>query len=143
MPKLSEMFPSKYLKSSDIDVDYEVTIAEIAKDTVGQGDQQEEKFIVYFNEFDKGLVLNVTNGNLIAAQHGEDTAGWKGKKVVLSVEDVTFQGKVVPAIRIKRPARVQRPTVLATGRSTPRRTPSSQEEAAAASADAEKDNINF
>jgi hypothetical protein len=138
MPKLADMFPSKFLKASDIDVDYEVTIAEVAKDTVGQGDKEEEKHIVYFNEFDKGLVLNVTNGNLIAAQHGDDTDGWKGKKIVLTVEDVTFQGKVVPAIRVKRPARAQRPSAPAGGRTAPR--PASEQEAAESGADEEAGN---
>ena len=105
MPNLNEMFPSKYLRSSDIDQDYEVSITKVEMDTVGQGDQKEEKYIVYFAEFDKGLVLNKTNAALIAAQHGDNTDLWKGKLVVLTVEDVTYQGKIVPAIRVKRAAR--------------------------------------
>jgi hypothetical protein len=110
MPNLSEMFPSKFLKASDIDQDYEVTIVEVSTDTVGQGDQAEEKFIVHFEQFDKGIVLNKTNAGLIAAQHGEDTDGWIGKKIVLTVEDVAYQGKIVPAIRVRRPARPTTPT---------------------------------
>ena len=109
MPSLDKMFPSKFLKASDIDQDYEVTIRQVATDLVGQGAEQEEKFIVHFDEFDKGLVLNKTNGNLIAAQHGTETDDWIGKKVVLTVEDVAYQGKITPAIRVKRPARAVAP----------------------------------
>ena len=109
MPNLNEMFPSKFLKAGDIDQDYEVTICEVSQDTLGQGAEQEVKFVVHFDEFDKGLVLNKTNANLIAAQHGQDTDGWIGKKVVLTVEDVAYQGKITPAIRVRRPARPTTP----------------------------------
>lgn len=105
MPNLNEMFPSKFLKAEDIDQDYEVTIAEIASDTAGQGDEKKNVFVVYFEEFDKGLCLNKTNGGLIAAQHGSNTDAWKGKKVVLTVEDVQYKGELVKGIRVRRPHR--------------------------------------
>ena len=105
MPNINEMFPSKFIKASDIDQDYEVTIVEVGTDMVGQGDQKEEKFIIHFEEMDRGLCLNKTNANLIAAQHGCDTDGWIGKKIVLTVEDVAYQGKITPAIRVRRPSR--------------------------------------
>jgi len=109
MPSINEMFPSKFLKASDIDQDYEVKIVEINTDTIGQGDQAEQKFIVHFEEFDKGLVLNKTNANLIAAQYSQDTDNWIGKSIVLTVEDVAYQGKITPAIRVRRPARPTTP----------------------------------
>lgn len=109
MPTIDNMFPSKFLKASDIDQDYEVTIKEVATDELGQGADKETKFVVHFDEYDKGLVLNKTNANLIASQHGQDTEEWIGKRVVLTVEDVSFQGKITPAIRIRRPARPTTP----------------------------------
>lgn len=130
MASVNEMFPSKFLKASDIDQDYEVEISEVNTDKVGQGDQQEEKFIVHFQEFDKGLVLNKTNANLIAAQHGGDTDNWIGKKVVLTVEDVAYQGKITPAIRIRRPARpttpARKPMAAAAGKPAARPAPQAQ-----------------
>lgn len=132
MPHVNEMFPSKFLKAADIDQDYEVTIAEISKDTLGQGAEAEEKYILFFEEYDKGLVLNKTNTGLIAAQHGDDTDKWKGKKVVLTVEDVTFQGKITPAIRIRRPARPSVPQRRAGG---PQPRPASAQAAADQAAD--------
>ncbi len=139
MAKLDEMFPSKFMKASDIDQDYEVTIVEVSTDTVGQGDQAEEKYIVHLDEFDKGFVLNKTNAGLIAAQYGNDTDGWIGKKIVLTVEDVSYQGKSVPAIRVKRPARAvspaRKPQVVGKpGPRSPR--PTSEAEAQEQAADA-------
>ena len=140
MAKLSEMFPSKWLKASDIDQDYEVEIVEVTTDNIGQGDQKEEKFVVHFQEFDKGLVLNKVNASMIAAQHGDDTDNWIGKKVVLTVEDVAYQGKIVPAIRVRRPARPTSPMrkPLPSGKSAPRPTaakPTTEQAAADAAAD--------
>jgi hypothetical protein len=139
MPKLNDMFPSKYLKAADIDQDYEVEISQVTKETLGQGDDKEDKFIVHFSEFDKGLVLNKTNANLIAAQHGDDTEGWLGRKVVLTVEDVAYQGKIQPAIRIKRPARPVAPPRRA-GAPAPVRRPANEQEAADEAAD---DGVKF
>ncbi len=142
MPNINEMYPSKFLKASDIDQDYEVTIVEVGTDNIGQGDDREEKFIVHFDEFDKGLVLNKTNANLIAVQHGLNTEDWIGKKVVLTVEDVAFQGKITPAIRIRRPARpvapARKPVTAAPAKQAVKpqaKRPQSETEAADAAAD--------
>jgi hypothetical protein len=48
------------------------------------------------------LILNKTNGNLIAAIHGRDASKWIGKEVVLYTDDkVRLQGKNVNGIRIR------------------------------------------
>jgi hypothetical protein len=62
---------------------------------------------LYFQEQDKGLVLNRTNANAIAAIHGDDTDAWSGHRVQLISVPVEFQGKQVDAIRIR--ARAAKP----------------------------------
>ena len=140
MSSSNERFPSKYLKAADIDVDYEVTIASTETEMFKEDDgTQVKKTLVWFQELDKALMLNRTNDGLIVAQHGDDDAGWVGKTIVLSVEDVTYKGKVVPAIRVKRPARAVVPRKpLPAGKRLPAsqaHAPQSETEAADAAAD--------
>ena len=112
MPQISEMVPSNYLKVSDLTVgdDYEerdVTITGCDKETMpGDGEQ---KWVVKFREFSRGLILNVTNTRKLGELAGDATEQWPGKRVRLYVAMATFQGKEVPAIRIK-PARMTKAT---------------------------------
>jgi len=102
MAKLGDMFPSKYLAAADCEEeDLVVTISEVKEERLGQGNQAEDKFIVYFNEVDKGLVLNKTNAKSIADLHGGDTDDWEGKRVALYATEVEFQGKRSMGIRIR------------------------------------------
>lgn len=96
---------SKYLKVTDIsDVsDTVVTISAYERAIVGQGPQAQEKWVVFFDDFKKGLVLNSTNGKAICKATGtDDMDQWVGKKIALYVkEDVEFQGEIVSAIRVR------------------------------------------
>jgi hypothetical protein len=102
MPSVNDMYPSKWLKSSDCeDGDLVLTIAEIREERIGQGSQADDKWVVYFKEEDKGLVLNKTNTNTIAKLYGDETESWIGKQIVLFATEVQFQGDMVEAIRIR------------------------------------------
>jgi len=96
------MFPSKYIKAGDCEeADLQLTIAAVKQESIGQGDEAETKFVVYFDEHDKGLVLNKTNANIIAEMFGDDTDAWINREITLHVQSVEFQGKIVPSIRVK------------------------------------------
>lgn len=98
MAKINEMFPSNYLKAADIDDDTVVTIQSVQEETIGD----DPKHVVYFDELEKGLVLNKTNAESIAAATGsDDTDDWPGSQVTLFATTVSFQGKPVEAIRVK------------------------------------------
>jgi hypothetical protein len=99
--KKSDIFPSKYLKADDVQHDTIYTIREITSELVGQGEEQEEKRIAYFNECEKGLVLNVTNWDTIASLHGDDDDNWTGRPVTLFSTEVSFSGRQVMAIRVR------------------------------------------
>jgi hypothetical protein len=102
MPRVSEMHPSKYLKASDCeDGDLVLTIERLEQDRIGQGKDAEDKWIVYFVEHDKGLILNKTNTNTIAKLYGDDTDDWEGKPVTLFATEVQFGTDMVDAIRIR------------------------------------------
>jgi hypothetical protein len=106
--KVTQMLDSKYLKRSDLDeFDGEaiVTIRKIGRANIARDDEPEEmKWLMKFAEFDKPLVLNTTNIQLIAQATGcDDTDDWMGKQVILYDDpNVSFGGKLVGGLRIKR-----------------------------------------
>lgn len=100
--KINEAFPSKYLKSADIDDVMRVRIRGVNVENVGTKDKPEEKPVL---QFDNGnsMVLNKTNANAIAFSLGGETDDWIGKTVELFVAPVEFNGKTVNAIRVRVP----------------------------------------
>jgi len=99
MPNINEMIPStsKYVSSSEIGQDgFRGTIQTVAMEDLNG----ESKVVVYFNEAEKGWVLNKTNAGYLEALYGSETDNWIGKHVALKVSMVEFQGKVVPGIRV-------------------------------------------
>lgn len=104
--KVSDAFPSKYLKASDLNGNNaRVVMARVEMDEVGE----DEKPILYFQGKEKGLVLNKTNANNIAVLYGDDMDDWVGKEVVLFPAMVDFQGKTVEAIRVRGPQAKDKP----------------------------------
>lgn len=105
---INSAFPSKYLKAdTDVDEDGSVfTIKTVKVETIGQGAKQEQKPVVYFEEVEKGLVLNKTNANFIVGILGEDdTDAWKGGKIKLVATDVEYAGDLLRGIRVRRTAK--------------------------------------
>jgi len=95
---IGEYFPSKFLKADDVKAETAVTISELKEEKVGE----DTKPVIYFEEVDKGLVLNKTNSLKIAKVLGSDKPiDWPGKKVVLCTALVTYKSEEVPAIRVK------------------------------------------
>ena len=106
MAKISEMLPSSYLKQSDFDENgLIVTVARVDNKNVAKEDEPpEHKWIVYFNEYEKGMVLNSTNIQALAkACNSDDTDDWKGKEVIVYVDPtVGYGGKVTGGLRVKK-----------------------------------------
>jgi arabinogalactan endo-1,4-beta-galactosidase len=98
--KISAAFPSNYLKAADLnDRNVKVVMDRVEMEDIG-GDH---KPILYFQGKDKGLVLNKTNSNNIAAAYGDDTDAWAGCELVIYPAMTDFQGKTVPCIRVRSP----------------------------------------
>lgn len=104
MPNIDQMFPSKYLKAGDCEeADLTLTIASVKFEELGQGDKAETKPVVYFDEAEKGLVLNKTNATTIAELHGRTTEQWIGKRIAIYATEVEMGGKVSMGIRLRAP----------------------------------------
>lgn len=104
MPKFAT--ESKWLKHTDLEDgrDHIVTVERVSQQNLAAPGQPEQKrWVVYFQEYDKGLGLNATNGKTLCKLFGtEEMDEWVGRQCTLYVkDDVEFQGDIVSAIRIR------------------------------------------
>lgn len=98
--KMSETFPSKYLKASDLqNREVRLTMANVQVEKLGDDD----KPVLYFKGKEKGLVLNKTNANTISDAYGDESEEWYDQPLILFSVMTDFQGKVGPAIRCRVP----------------------------------------
>ena len=102
MPKVSEMITSKFLRKEDIEEDVMVTIRGVKQENVGRDDAPESRWVIYYKEFPKGMVLNITSIRVLESAYGDDSDNWIGKQCILYVDpSVSFQGRVVGGLRIR------------------------------------------
>lgn len=95
---INQAFPSKYLSAGDLQgKEPTVVISHIVNEKVGD----DVKPILYFQNKEKGVVLNKTNAMTIAQMYGPETDAWQGQRITLITVWTDFQGKPVQAIRIK------------------------------------------
>jgi hypothetical protein len=105
---LSDVRQSKFLKKEDVGAGKLVTIQSVAQENVAvEGADPEMKVTLHFAELDKPLVLNSTNGQIIAKIVGSETdieRTWVGTQVVLYNDpNVSYAGKLVGGIRVRAP----------------------------------------
>ena len=100
---INDLKESKYIKKTDVEPPIKVTITHLTQEDLAmQGQPEEMKWIVHFNEC-KPLVLNSTNGQLIANALGsQETDDWKGKQIVLYNDpNVSFGGQLTGGVRAR------------------------------------------
>jgi hypothetical protein len=106
-----DKYPSKFLKTTDIEAGEVVTIKDVKVEEVGQ--DREEKPTISFREHAKRAVLNKTNATTLAKDFGDDETKWGGKKVILTSEKVRFAGKITDSVMMT-PAGGQHPVLAKT-----------------------------
>jgi hypothetical protein len=105
---INDLKSSKFLKKEDVGVGSLVTISALTRENVAmEGAEPDMKAVLHFEEFDKPLVLNSTNGQIIASitGFGDDIEkNWIGHKIVLfSDPNISFNGRLVGGIRARAP----------------------------------------
>ncbi len=103
---INELTTSKFLKKEDVSPPLIVTISGITQENLAKDNEAPEmKYILQFSENLKPMVLNLTNGKLIAIVTGsEETDDWIGKKITLwNDPTVSFGDKMTGGIRVQLP----------------------------------------
>lgn len=98
MPNVNEMFPSKWLKATDLPRPVTVTIDSIEQAEMPGG---ELKWVVYFRGKEKGMVLNRTNAEQLVDFFGDESDNWRGKSVKLFAMRVQGPNGPTQGIRLR------------------------------------------
>ena len=96
--QIDSLFPSKYLRASDLDGDTPVTMKSLILEEING----EKKPVLHFREPLKPLVLNKTNTKTIGSLHGSEPDNWPGERVILYPTEVDFRGDIVDGIRVRK-----------------------------------------
>jgi hypothetical protein len=96
-----DSLPSNWFSHKDLDKGpMLVTVKRFSVETIGD----DKKPCVWFNEHDKGLGLNITNGNTIEQIAGTpDPDKWTGLPLVLYRTETDYKGARVECVRIRAP----------------------------------------
>ena len=84
----TELFPyveGDSLKGKTVTLTMATVNVEKLKNNRGQ---EEKKYVVYFDESQKGLVLNKTNAKIISRLYGPETNAWTGQRITLYAEEI-------------------------------------------------------
>lgn len=103
---ISGLKQSKFLTRNDVGAGILVTIKELFQENVAkEGAPEELRYCLSFEETEKPMVLNNTNGQIIAQiTKSEETDAWPGHKIVCYDDpNVSFGGKLVGGIRVRAP----------------------------------------
>ena len=102
MKDYREYYDEKYITAFDLKgLDTVVTIREVRPEKVKSASGEATKPLVFFNEFEKGMVFNKTNGHSVAALYGSHVPNWVGKQITLYPTETTYNGAQKPCIRIR------------------------------------------
>ena len=93
---VSKFYDSEYLKAADLG---KSPVAACIRAVGAVEMQATAKMLLSFVGKHKGLLLNRTNAARLSEAWGDDTDDWTGRTVILSVDRVQFQGKLVDSIR--------------------------------------------
>jgi hypothetical protein len=95
----NDVFPSDFFRASDVERMVLFTMSHVDMREIGD----DHRPVLFFTGQQKGLVLNKTNWGTLAEAYGDESDEWSGKQIVLYQAMVSFQGKMVPAIRVRKP----------------------------------------
>lgn len=99
---IKELWPSKYVKADDLeDRSVTVTIEQVKIEKMVNDDREVNKPVLYFREAEKALILNKTNGMIIAQLYGPETDKWVGKRITLYGKVIPYFGEPRNCIRVR------------------------------------------
>lgn len=109
--KRDDVFPSKYLKASDLSgKPITVKIGSAPLETLKTPDgKEQQKICLYLIGAKKVLPLNATNWDAVADIAGDDTDTWPGNSIELYPTKTQLGGKTIDCVRIRAPQAAGQP----------------------------------
>ncbi len=88
MPKIGEIYQSRFITSDDFQNPVQLTILRTYIDSppTRPGETPRQQVVLQFHETQKELGLNRSNATVLASMYGDDTDYWQNKKVVIFKE---------------------------------------------------------
>jgi len=106
MARMNDVYPSKYLKASDLSGPTRSQIGVVTVEPVGEN--KELKFVAALSGQEKSMVLNVTSSRFLTDLTGSDDSDyWTGTHVMLVPTKVQMGTKIVDSIRLDLVPRVR------------------------------------
>ncbi len=99
--RVTDLCPSPHIEALDIGDrmgdELVVTFDRVEEELIGG----EMRYVIFFAEFQRGLILNHTNSRSIARMYGGEVDNWVGKKLTLYRSETSFNGEVKPCVRVR------------------------------------------
>ena len=103
---VNDLKKSNFLQKGDVGNGVLVTVRDVTEENIAKdGAPAEMKWCLHLEELEKPMVLNSTNGQLIAQiTKSDESDNWAGHKVVLYNDpSITYGGKLTGGIRVRAP----------------------------------------
>lgn len=96
--RVSELFPSRFIKYENLPEPIKRKIERIAVERVGLS--HETRPVLHFVDEDRTLLLNKSNANTLRRAYGDETSNWVGREVELVPDEVEYRGTVTFTVRV-------------------------------------------
>src|SRR5271155_6117375 len=98
--RTADVFKSAWVSVADLK-GREVTVRIESCDFEEVGPEKEEKAVLTVKGAEKRLILNRTNWDVLVQAFGDESDRWPGGEIVLYPGEARYNGKVMPALRIR------------------------------------------
>ena len=99
--KISELYPRRFARGSDLKGPATITIKDITQEELHPAGRPVKKYVLWFAETPRGVILSRPLGLQLAVILGDDTVIWKDQKITLYPEPMNVAGRACVAIRAR------------------------------------------
>lgn len=105
MAKISDVYAGDYVSAGELPDGRRIAAVIVFAGIEQVGQDQQQKVVLTLRAPDgrpwpRKLVLNKTNAGILASVCGDETTAWTGRAIEIWKEPVSFQGKIVPGIKL-------------------------------------------
>jgi hypothetical protein len=101
MSDFEDLYGGRFLSSQDVKAPTNVTSDRIEQESFTRpGEPTRTKAVLYFRGGKKGMVINKTNANVLAAAFGKNLSDWADKRMTIKSEPTNFGGKPTQGLRL-------------------------------------------